>query len=182
MVRGARRELRRLEMSSELRMVSYFEFKGIHECRQMAAATVNISQMLARIEVRSDVCATVTPHGEYWLFEQRRLLHPVEMMRLQGIWFGAAGISDSEILMEYPDQLVSSLAGNAFETSSCAAALLVQMVVASQGMASQYAGCDQQGICSLPDCSDDDEGSGGARVDFVNQQTARCVAVAGGGA
>ena len=103
-------------------------------------------------------------------------------MRLQAIWFGAAGGSDSEILMEYPDQLVSSLAGNAFETSSCAAALLVQMLVASQGMASQYAGCDPQGICTLPACSDGDEGSGEVRVELVNQQIARCVAVAGGGA
>lgn len=62
-------------------------------------------------------CPIITPGGRKYVTSRCRLLTGAEQLRFQNIWL------DQEIMDSFPEHLLSDLAGNAFETSCCTAAL-----------------------------------------------------------
>ena len=91
----------------------------ILEVSQSAGRT-NVSDTVDREDL---VMGTIYPNGRYYLSSRCRLPLGEEEMRLQSLWFGD-GIMDKT-----PNHLLKSLAGNAFETSCCAATTRIGLLL-----------------------------------------------------
>ena len=85
--------------------------------------TVDLSQSADRSSARSSSgdhggVGCFTPKGLHFHTGRCRRILGIEGLRLQNIWF------NEDKLMQYPNALLQSLAGNAFSTNCCGAALL----------------------------------------------------------
>lgn len=83
---------------------------------------LDLSQNLQFCCLTSDKMPCVTPAGEKFLTQQVRFVTGKEYMQFMGIYF------DEPKLEKYSSSTLQDLAGNAFETSSCAANMLCNML------------------------------------------------------
>lgn len=83
---------------------------------------LDLSQNLGFSSVSVDKMPCITPAGEKFLTKQVRFLTGIESMHFMGIYF------PKKKMETYSSKFLQDLAGNAFETSSCSANLLCNMV------------------------------------------------------
>ena len=93
----------------------------------------DVSQMATRCHVSEGYVHAITPGGRKFLPHKCRLLLGREAFNFQSLWF-----PNPELLDSCGDQLLADLAGNAFEGSCCAAALLVTLGVLAHGANSRH--------------------------------------------
>lgn len=114
------------------RQLELMHLKGVsipdHQFRVM-----DLSQNLAFCNLSLDKIPCITPDGVKLLTQQVRLITAVEYLRLQGIWM------NEDALQKYSGSFLQDLAGNAFETSACAANFLCGMIFMAQNFACQEA-------------------------------------------
>lgn len=92
---------------------------------------IELSQSYGRNTAMSSVSPAVTPSGRRFSTSRGRLLLAEEDMRLQCMFFPGGAARDR--VSRFPPKLLRDLAGNAFESSCCAATLLSCLVVCSHG-------------------------------------------------
>ena len=83
---------------------------------------VDLSQNLGFATATAGKVPCIAPAGEKFLTKECRFLTGVESLRLQGIWY------NDEKLGRYSPGFLQDLAGNAFESSSCAANYLCSIL------------------------------------------------------
>ena len=83
---------------------------------------VDLSQNLAFCSVTAGKMPCVTPDGAKFLTREVRFVTGIECLQYMGIYL------DQDQLQAYPSGFLQDLAGNAFETSSCAANVLCNFV------------------------------------------------------
>ena len=84
---------------------------------------VDLSQNLKFASVSTGKMPCITPDGAKFLTQQVRFLHGLEALRFMGIY-----MDEAQLVQHYSSSFLQDLAGNAYETSSCAANLLTSMV------------------------------------------------------
>lgn len=111
------------------RQLEELHLQGVRDFPERIQRVLDISQCLSRSTPSLGHSPVVTPHAELYLSCRCRSIHPVEQFRLQGIYF------PDEVLGGFRNdlQLLSSLAGNAFEVSCCVAVILSAWVAVSSG-------------------------------------------------
>jgi hypothetical protein len=98
-----------------LRQHEMLHLKGIRDFPEAAPRVVDISQTDAFSKVTDNLMQCLTPSGCKYLSHKCRPVVGVEALRLQGLWY------DRGVTSQFKDELLRSLAGNAFEASCCAA-------------------------------------------------------------
>lgn len=125
-------------------LMRLFPFLGSLTCRQFEVLRqcglqgfpeqqcrhVDITQAASRSRFNTDYVGTVTPKGRKYLTDRCRPILGIEALRLQSIWFPE---DVSHKLRHFSNDLLCDLAGNAFEGSRCAAAVLSSVVLMSRG-------------------------------------------------
>ena len=84
---------------------------------------VDLSQNLLFSQVAKDKVPCVTPDGQKFLTQRVRFLTGIESLRLMGIW-----LDESKLRRGFSSSFLQDLAGNAYETSSCAANFMCNMI------------------------------------------------------
>ena len=79
---------------------------------------LDLSQNLGFANVTSGKFPCVTPDGQKFMAKQVRFATPTEYMRFQGIWL------ERHVSKQFPGHLLQDLAGNAYETKTCAASII----------------------------------------------------------
>lgn len=77
----------------------------------------------------TDESPCVVPRLRGWLTSKCRYLHPLESMRLQGIYL----VGESEVAEAYDADFLQDLVGNAFHTGCCAAASIAMLFTIATG-------------------------------------------------
>ena len=101
------------------------QLAGVQDWPEQAASAVELSQSLGRQKIASGMSPCVLPKGRIYFPHLCRLQLPIESMMLQGIYY------DADIVTSFPDKEIADLAGNAFETTSCLACMVVGMALLS---------------------------------------------------
>ena len=86
---------------------------------------VDLSQNLQFSSVSKDKMPRITPDGAKFMTRQVRFLSGIEALHFMGIYY------DEQRLQAYSSGFLQDLAGNAFETSTCAANLFANMMLLS---------------------------------------------------
>jgi len=107
---------------------------GVTEFPESTCRTIEVSQMIGRDFPRAGQVATLTPTGMKYVTSRCRCLVGVEALRLQSLWFGECE-SDRQQLDSMAEEVLLSLAGNAFEGSCCVALIFAACVFLSTGAA-----------------------------------------------
>ena len=92
---------------------------------EQVASAVELSQSLGRQKVAAGLSPCVIPKSRIYFPHLCRLQLPIESMMLQGMYY------DADIVTSFPDTEIADLAGNAFETASCLACIVVGMALLS---------------------------------------------------
>ena len=87
---------------------------------------VDLSQNLGFASVTADKMPCITPDGAKFLTRRMRFLHGIEALRFMGIYMDEGKLHET-----YSSSFLQDLAGNAYETSSCAANMICSMVFLS---------------------------------------------------
>ncbi len=106
----------------ERRQLELLFLLGAAQLPDTRERVADISQNIGYTSL-TDHYPCITPKGAKFLSQRCRLTHGVECMRLQGIWL--------DNLRDFDDELLRSLAGNAFETSCYAAVLWASLIFQS---------------------------------------------------
>lgn len=104
-----------------LRQLELLHLKGIH-VPDAEFKVIDLSQNLDFATPSTDKMPCVTPDGQKFLSQQVRFVSGVESLHYMGIYY------DETKLKKYPNAFLQDLAGNAFETSSCAANFFCNML------------------------------------------------------
>ena len=107
---------------------------------------LDLSQNLDFAAASCDKMPCITPEGSKFLTQQVRFVSGLESLRYMGIYH------DEAKLQKYPSAFLQDLAGNAFETSSCAANFLCNMVFLSHNFLCRRERAAIQAPLSLTDC------------------------------
>lgn len=94
---------------------------------------LNVSASLERVRASMGV-PCLTPRSRMFLSNRGRLLHGVECLRLQSIWFSRD--KELALLSAYGERFMADLAGNAMEGCCVSASLMATIVLLSSGEAS----------------------------------------------
>ena len=84
---------------------------------------VDLSQNLMFSQVAKDKVPCVTPDGQKFLTQRVRFLTGIESLRLMGIY-----LDESKLRQGFSASFLQDLAGNAYETSSCAANFMCNLI------------------------------------------------------
>ena len=87
---------------------------------------VGVSSAIGRAVLSEDVLPCVTPSGRIFSVKRNRLVLGEEFMRCQGIFF------DDEVhdeMGKFGSSVLADLAGNAFQTHTCAAVVVAALFV-----------------------------------------------------
>ena len=90
---------------------------------------VDLSQNLKFASVSTGKMPCITPDGAKFLTQQVRFLHGLEALRFMGIY-----MDETQLVKHYSSSFLQDLAGNAYETSSCAANFLTSMVFLARNL------------------------------------------------
>ena len=138
------------------RQLEVLYLKGISLPDQLFRV-VDLSQNLAFASVTTDKMPCVTTDGAKFLTRRVRFMNGIEALRFMGIF-----VADEDRLNNtYSSAFLQDLAGNAYETSSCAANLVSSMVFLAHNWICKRNGCClQRQILTSKDDDPDDENFG----------------------
>ncbi len=100
------------------RQLELLYLKGLRQFPSPDFQVIDLSQSLKFCGVTTGKVPCITPGGAKFLSKPVRFLEGSEALQLQGIYL------DQQRLLKYTSSFKLDLAGNAFETSCCAAAFL----------------------------------------------------------
>ena len=128
-----------------LRQLEILHLKGV-TIPDPSFKVLDLSQNLDFAAVSCDKMPCITPEGSKFLTQQVRFVSGLESLRYMGIYL------DEVKLLKYPSPFLQDLAGNAFETSSCAANFLCNMVFLSRNFLCKRERAAVEAPLSLTDC------------------------------
>lgn len=138
------------------RQLELLHLKGISLPDQFFRV-VDLSQNLNFASVTTDKMPCVTPDGAKFLTRRVRFMNGIEALRFMGIFF----VDEDRLNNAYSSAFLQDLAGNAYETSSCAANLVSSMVFLAHNWICKRKGFSLQGqILTNKDDDHDDENFG----------------------
>ena len=111
------------------RQMEVLQYSGVTEFPERAPRTIEVKHNLDRTHVLHGIASTILPGGEQYLTHRCRLMHPIEAIRLQGIFV------PSEVADDFLG-LLQDLGGNAFETSCCLAATMCGLAALAHSISS----------------------------------------------
>lgn len=106
------------------------DLAGVKDFPTAVSGCIETSQSAGRQRLHIDFCPTITPHGRQYLSRRCRVMHSWESLRFQGLYL------HESLLERFSENLLQDLAGNAFETGCCLAAMVVTLALLSSGAAS----------------------------------------------
>ena len=123
-----------------LSTISYREFDimhkhGVAQYPERDQRLVEVSQSLHRTRVRRGQVGAITPMLKYYVTDRRRFVCGAEELRLRSIHF-----ERPTRMTRFPEGLIRSLAGNAFEGSCCAATVFASCLLLARGVAGRALG------------------------------------------
>lgn len=119
-----------------LREFDILHARGVDSFPSSERKLVEVSQSLYRTHpVEADFVKALTPRIKYYISELCRYMVGIEELRLQSIHFPLP-----ERLLEFPNELLRNLSGNAFEGSCCASVVFACCVLLSSGAHRRWAG------------------------------------------
>ena len=101
------------------------QLAGVQNWPEENPSALELSQSFGRQKVSLGVSPCIIPKGRIYFPHLCRLQLPIESLRLQGIFY------DADIVTSFPEKMVADLAGNAFETTSCLACVVVGIALLS---------------------------------------------------
>lgn len=136
------------------RQLELLHLKGISLPDQVFRV-VDLSQNLNFASVTTDKMPCVTPDGAKFLTRRVRFMNGIEALRFMGIFFA----DEDRLNNAYSSAFLQDLAGNAYETSSCAANLVSSMVFLAHNWICKRKGFFLQGqmLTNKDDDHDDDD-------------------------
>lgn len=109
------------------RQFEMLHLKGVRSYPDIACRVVDVSQSASRSRRTDGVMPCLTPGGEQYLSNRCRLLFGEEALRMQGVWYDTPVMREK--LRTFKNNLLMSLAGNAFELSCYGATLWCSLSV-----------------------------------------------------
>jgi len=110
------------------REIDMLNFNGV-EVPDNTLRVINLQPAIDRVRVLSQNFECITPKSRVWISSRSRFLLGMEALAVQGIHYGP----QDSVAREWPDKVLMDLAGNAFHTGSCAAALVSVYAVLGLG-------------------------------------------------
>ena len=145
------------------RQLELIHLKGIRQLPDHEFRVLDLSQNLNFAQVSSNKIPCVTPDGQKFLTQRVRFLTGVESLRLMGIY-----VDERKLQRRFSSSLVQDLAGNAYETSSCAANMVCNMVFLAHNFVCQKSSSEVLATVGevAPKHQDDDD-NGNSDVDAL---------------
>jgi site-specific DNA-cytosine methylase len=106
-----------------VRQFEMLHLKGVRCFPESLPRIIDVSQQLSFCYTSKDIMQCVTPEGIKYMTHKCRALMGVEALQLQGMYF------PRDVTDKFSNDLLSSLAGNAFEASCCAAMIFSSLQV-----------------------------------------------------
>ena len=134
-----------------LRQLEILHLKGVSSLPDPWFRVIDLSQTLDFAAASCDKMPCITPDGAKFLTQQVRFVTGVESLRYMGIYY------DESKLRAYSSGFLQDLAGNAFETSSCAANFVCNMMLQAHNYTCRKQMAAIPGVPSNSKDSDEDE-------------------------
>ena len=100
------------------------DMHGITQFPEPTTRTLEVSQGYVRTQIVDNCFACITPHGRPYITSRCRAALGLEKLRVQGLW-----LEDETAIRRISDNMLSDLAGNAFEACCCMAATFCGMLL-----------------------------------------------------